>query len=221
MKLLSKPTILFLLILLPVASACRKEAELNLDITVVDDETGEPVVCYAEAHYEKTGSQDIGGNINLGDTDGEGRLRVRKVIGRNKHGLELHLYAGKFYTHCMPLSMGWQSNTSPLSKGRKVSKTIRLKPMYHYKVSIKNVNCFDETDTVWVSLNNEVLGQSYRYTGCADVTPILGGVPGISYTSTSSVASFHIKVKRNGQTTEYDEAKQLTKGIVSPIAINY
>lgn len=221
MKPLSKLTLFFLLLLLPVLSACRKERELNLDITIVDDETGEPLMCSAEVFYNWSGGTDNEGTVALGETDGEGRLRVRKDIGRKRGGLELRIYAGKFYTHCMPLSMSWQSTTSDVHTGSKITKTIRVKPMYHYKVSIKNVNCFDETDTVWISLNNEELGQSYRYTGCADVTPILGGVTGISYTSTSSVASFHVKVKRNGQTTEYDETKQLTKGIVSPISINY
>ena len=46
-------------------------------------------------------------------------------------------------------------------------------------------------------------------------------VQGISYTSSLSAISFHIKVKRNGQVTEYDETKQLTKGMITPISIEY
>lgn len=221
MKLSFKSILLILLVVFPVVSACHKNREVYLDIQVVDDETGEPVICYAEAHYEWTGGQDKSGSVVLGDTDGEGRLRVRKDIGKNRGGLQLYLYAGKFYTHCMPLSMSWQSHTSDLSTGSKIKKTIRLKPMYHYRVSIKNVNCFDETDSVWISVNNDNQTPVYRYAGCADETPILGGLSDISFTSLASVVSFHIKVKRNGQVTEYDETKQLTKGIVSPIAIDY
>jgi len=208
-----------LLILLPlVFYGCHKSNTLYLDLTVVDSETGDPVQVSAWIYYGMEGGTDNQGTIQLGNTGEDGHMKVQKELGR-KGKLELRLHGGKYYTHAMSTIFNYSQSSS--IGGGKSKRTIQLKPMYHYLVSIKNVNCFDATDSVWISLNDPVMSPKYKYAGCADVTPLLGGFSNLSYTSITQQATFHVKVKRNGQVTEYDEIKNLTKGIISPISIHY
>lgn len=200
---------------------CRKDDTINLDLTVIDAETGEPLVAGVSVHYDMTGAQDVAGEIYLGQTDSNGKLRVKKDIG-DKRFQKLYIYGGKFYTHSMVFTVGWPSKSVEISSGSKKTLTVEVQPIYHYFAHIKNVNCFDATDSVWITTLNQPLNQSYSFAGCADETPILGGLSeNISFSSYSNSISFHIKVKRNGQVTEYDETKQLTKGTITPISIEY
>lgn len=211
-------TRLFLILLPLLFYGCKKHDTLYLELTVVDSETGDPVQVSASVYYGMDGGTDNQGEIQLGNTGEDGHMEVQKELGK-KGKLELRIYGGKYYTHAMS-NISSISQSSSIGTG-KIKKTIQLKPMYHYLVSIKNVNCFDATDSVWISLNDPVMSPKYSYVGCADVTPLLGGFSNLSYTSVTQQASFHVKVKRNGLVTEYDEIKNLTKGIISPISIHY
>jgi len=208
-----------LLILLPlVFYGCQKEKTFYLDLTVQDAETGDPVQVSAVLFYGHEGGTDNQGEISLGNTGEDGHMVIKKNVGK-KGGLELRLYAGENYTHV--LAYHSYSYSFKVSKGSKVTKTVKLTQKYRYLVSIKNVNCFDETDSVWISLNEQPYSPTYKFVGCVDTIPIYPWTSPLSYTSLTQQASFHVKVKRNGQLTEYDETKNLTKGIISPISIHY
>lgn len=217
--------IIFLsLIIVFLFQGCTKQKNLNLDLTFVDSETSEPVQAGVWVHYgdlyEQFGEY---GEIYLGHTDQEGHLKVTRDMGK-KGNCYLFIYGDEFHTHCMNLQYGIRTKQVGVVKGQKVKATIKLDPVYHYKLHIKNVNCFNQTDSVWISVNNQQYMPKYTLDGCVDMTVQYGFnsvVQGISYTSASSLISFHIKVKRNGQITEYDETKQLTRGMITPISIEY
>jgi hypothetical protein len=211
--------IAFFALLIPIIfSGCGKQKTLNLDLIVVDGTSEQPVSCHVILWHTKEVAGQGGTDIytTLGDTDDEGKFRYKKKLGKI-HNPKLIISAGKNYSHCMFPDYSWGKATS---MGSKHKETIILRRNYHYLVSIKSVNCFDQSDTAWISISEEY-APVYRKIGCVDETIILGGYSNLSYTSIDQTPVFHIKVKRNGVVTEFDQPVTLQFGSITPVQIDY
>ncbi len=100
-RLYEKPDVmrklLFILILLLSASSCSKvgSGTIVIDLEVVDEETGAPVVDRGVSmHYSR---YDGGGHytdksVFIGTTDQEGRLNVKRSVARKDAGFKVGVY---------------------------------------------------------------------------------------------------------------------------------
>lgn len=196
---------------------CKKQKTLHVDLTVRDFNTGEAIKANVSLEYtNQVGQGNTTILMPLGETDNDGKLEIKKYLGK-KYNLRLIVYGGVNYTHCMATySYGVETRT-----GRKQKVVAELHRQYRYLLSLKNINCFDQTDTVWVTLNETFFSPTYRLVGCVDTTVFLGGSSTLSWSSLSLQPIFHIIVKRNGVTSESNYQGLLQNNVITPIQIDY
>jgi len=202
---------------------CKKERTINLDVTVVDGVSNQPVkgalVGLKYKDYTNYGKADpMEKETWFGATDNNGNYSYKHIMERKTGNYSLFVSAGRDYSHCMSPDYSLGEN---ISTGKKVKKTIKLIRYYHYLLSLENTNCFDQTDTVWVSIPNDEYGHYNVWAGCSPTTIHLGGYNNLTFSSMKSMVTFHVKVKRNGVITEFDQPETLQFGSITPVQINY
>lgn len=198
-------------------NACQKDKTLSLELTIRDYHSGEPIKSSVILEYtDQTGPAQAENTMVLGTTDDNGYIKIKRYIGK-KYNLHLMLGSGENYTHCMANKGSYYKK---INSGAKYKYTIELKRVYHYLVYLKNVNCFDETDSAWVAAVQQYT-PTYKLVGCADTIPYFGYSQNLSFSNVGPDILFHVKVKRNGVTTEYDQAFVLEKNVITPLTLEY
>lgn len=215
-------SILCALPLLLLFSACnKKEKTLKLELTIRDFYTGEPIAAGVRLYYQENPVQGSAvSNMSLGNADASGKFSYKANIGK-KYKLQLRIYGGEAYTHVMSVDGG--SATQNTSTGSKHEYTIELKRQYRYLVSLNSVNCVDATDTVWIK-SNQQYSPTYVRTGCVDEAMYFNtysGPAAYSFSDENPNPVFHVKVKRNGVVTEFDQGTALQAGVITPVEIQY
>jgi hypothetical protein len=205
-------------------TACNKKKEtLNLELTIRDFHTGEPIAAGVELSYQENPVQGSAvSTMWLGTAGADGKFSYKSRIGK-KYKLQLSIHGGEEYTHVMSLAYGFGSAYQETSLGGKHSYTIELKRQYRYLLRLESVNCVDATDSVWVSSDQEY-SATYLRTGCIDEDihfNTFGGPQPYSYSDSNPNQVFHVKVKRNGVVTEFDQSAVLQPGVITPVDIQY
>lgn len=216
---------MFFFALLLLFSACDKEEEntLNLELMIRDFDTGQPIAAGVKLYYQENPVQGSAvSETLLGTADASGKFSFHADIGK-KYKLRLCIVGGSEYTHVMDLAYGGGSAWQEISTGSKYEHTFELKRQYRYLVSLESVNCFDATDTVWVK-SDQLYSPTYIRTGCVDEALHFNtgsGLAPYSFSDSNLTPVFHVKVKRNGVVTEFDQSATLQAGVITPVSITY
>lgn len=125
-------------------------------------------------------------------------MNIELEVNRKNQGYKLNIYPAK-QGYSMPGSPS-PTRVIPLSHPGKNFKVVALSQGYLFRPSIKNINCHNEQDSMW--LNS--LPDEHAYTGCTDID--LSNAPGYPAWSLEPVLNYNVRVKRNGVTTEFQKA---------------
>ncbi len=181
---MDKHILIIIAIVLSFCLSCSKSNDFVVDLTVKSAYTGVGFSGDVALKYD-TGS---GQYLNLGKLV-DGKLKVTADIPSSVATAELQIYiGGEFYS--IP------GNSGPLLKS--ISRysgpiVMEIEPIARMEFTIKNVNCFDETDSVWVNFLSSSLYSLKLYTGCMNEKP--GNLP---IWFPSSTLNFETISKKNG-----------------------
>lgn len=158
-------------IILSLSLSCSKRNDFVIDLTVKSAYSGVGFSGNVKLKYD-TGSEQY---LNLGNLV-DGKLNVTADIPKSVSTAELQIYiAGEFYS--IPGYSGPYLKSISRSSGPIV---MEIPPIPRMEFTVKNVNCFDETDSVWVYFLGSSLYEPKLYTGCINENP--GNLP-IWYTT--------------------------------------
>lgn len=201
-------TILYSLTLIAIisATACSHKEKsrdwIEGEITVLNSLDGAPVKRYVQLRiFESSilGSQTT--TKDLGITDANGKLKLDvQVPRRASYYVGTHVYYNSD-----------PQDYIPVNNKKKNELVIYVPPVYYYKMDIINANCSGDQDSMWFNHNTTA------YTGCFSSIYPNSSAP----MSGSANMSFHVRVKRNGVVTEYDEHFALVPEEVTKIVLEY
>ena len=207
---------IFLLILTSSLSSCKKHSSrwLTGEFQIVDKVTKEPVRAYLELNYYVgylLGSEET--TVSLGTTDENGCFELeRKINRKDSHFiLQVHAYGYYgFYDSFLP------DASREISKGGHNEVTIEVPPLYLLKISLNNVSCHDETDTVWIN-RTTTPEHSQVYTGCLN-----DSIPGdVFYWGNTENVSFRSISKKNGIYDTIIHTYTMIQGDENEFELNY
>ena len=193
--------------------SCEKSGSrnVNFELTVTDKQTGAPVKASVFIRYEQTPASLKYSSASLGMTDASGRLTVKRDFPDQLYNAELLISGAGNY--------GFPGVNFP-DYGLKIQATkskkiyhVQLAPYYYGTLHLKNMNCLDETDSVWVS--NDQTSSIYSADGCADTI-----IPSVFFSFEPTVVTT-IHVKRNGNTTQSSQTFQHQHNLISDFWIEY
>lgn len=199
--------------------SCSKENSkrwLIAEIHVEDEVTGLPVESEITLVYSFSSSA-LGATdyeIELGDTDSQGRIEIQQKITRKATNIHLEIRSKTgFYNY--PWQIGEATEEQPLNVKGKNILNIKLKPLYPYTLNFENVSCTGPTDTLWCTSNV----QPQMFTGCAD-TSVLSAY-GMTWVLNSPILNLDLTSKKAGVITSWNESITLTHGALTEIQIDY
>lgn len=186
----------YLILVVSVAfslTSCKKHSNkwLTGEIQIVDKVTKEPVRANLELNYYigyLLGSEET--TIPLGTTDENGFFELEKRINRKDKHFTIQVYAYGYYGS---YDSFYPHASREISQSSHNKVTIEVAPLYLMKVSLNNVSCHDETDTVWIN-RYSTPEQSRVYTGC-----INDSIPSdVFYWGNNENVTFRSISKKNG-----------------------
>ena len=204
----------FLLIGLPSCSKEKSRKWLVVDLFVKNELTQLSVKTRVELQYVEPAFAfgSVTKKVDLGYTSEDGQMKIEQEVSRRAGGFILNLYAPG-YT-CPTYEVLPAHIEKGFTMKKKNVKHIYLKPRYYYRLeSIKNINCFNSQDSMWIN------GSSYAYAGCTDQSyQVFGELPICLETP-----NFHLdlKIKRNEVITYESRDFILSHGITTDIKIEY
>ena len=155
-------TYIYLLILIPLISACSKNKDFVIDLTLLSKYSGKPLNGSASLFYGD-GSEHY---VDLGSIK-NGKLRAVPILPRSHDYAQLRIFiSNEFYS--IPNS-GQPIIVKTVMRGSEPIH-ITAAPVFRTKFSIKNIDCFDNTDSLWVNLIHNYTNPPppQIYTGCID-----------------------------------------------------
>ena len=204
-------------LLLPVSIACamtscKKERTLDADLTVRSAKDGSAIpgatIIY---EYKGQASAELV-KEEVGTTDENGKFHFSRKVARFDTYTRLRIHAEGYenaYTY------GFEVYIEP-GKDNTIEK--QLNPCYHFAFSLKNLNCFNETDTVWVNNLYDYQPNSLIFTGCVDTILKFFEYPYTGWTYYDN-KTINLTVKRNGVVTSFEQQTPMVLKQIVPISI--
>lgn len=207
------PFLLTLSILFLLPACKKKDRTLEADLTVVNTEDGSAVSGATIIYEYIRDNQEF--KEEVGTTDDDGKFHFNRQINKTDAYTKFRIHAEGFenvYTN------GFEVD---LVAGSDNAITKELTPCYHFLFSIKNMACFNQTDSIWVSDIYQFQPYPIVFTGCTDT--ILDFMNQYPFTDWSYVNSKTISytVKRNGVVTTNQVQIPMQFKQVTPIHIAY
>jgi hypothetical protein len=200
-------------------SSCGKEKSNRWvvgDIQIVDESTGLPVKSKITLAYSNVSSvlSTTDYEIELGDTDSQGRIQIEHEISRNASKIHLEIRSKTGYYN-YPWQIGGVTKEQPLQIQGANALIVKLRPLYPYTLYFHNTSCSGPTDTLWCTSNI----QPHIYTGCVDTSAL--SMYGMTWILDSPVLNLDMTSKKAGLVTSWNESVILTHGALTEIQIDY
>ena len=213
---MNKFSAVFSFLCLILILGCGKDHALRwivMKVKVVDSETGDPILAYAQISYKKkhTHAEKIFSS-NEGISYHDRTIVVKHKIKGNEysHRLEIFLYDDYnfiCYSSYPNFSLGVAPNADK-------DVVLSAQRRYRYNIKLKNINCFGATDSVFISSQQIPLR---TFTGCMDST-----LYSVCYPSTvNNIVHISVLSKKNGVTTDLSQDFSLTYGQINELLIEY
>lgn len=207
---------LLILCSLILLSCAKEQKRLNFDLTVTDEATGQPLNATVVLKFYPHEGQSATEYITLGRTDASGRLEIDAKFDERMYSPEMQITADGDYGD--PASI-LPDATLNISAGKeKRSYTVQIAPNYYALVNLRNINCHDETDSVWLS--NDVYPNKACYTGCVDGLLASAATPWTNRTTKPTI-TYTVKVKRDGLVYDFERTFELAPADVTEVLIEY
>jgi len=199
-----KNTLIILCALIFLASCSKEKSDrfVVLDVDVINADTGNPIDAEFRFTYHYSGLFTAGGEVfKIGSAKNGHFYKEVKVPRKATYfKLEYHSVAEDILVPEFGSEPFYKEVDFEIKSREKNKITIEVKPIYKFYVHLINLNCFDETDTLWVVDSTYNINPDYEFfTGCIDI--VVGG-PAISK---EQKRTDYFKLKRNGIITYFSK----------------
>lgn len=201
----------FIVALLFFSASCKKFQEkrnFTFHLTVISEETGLPLNGFASLEYiegNKTKTVGAGQIVN-------GELHNSVELPRSIKTGTLKIDCGTFYK--IP-GANLASHYVKVVRGVN-SGTIKVNPVYAFKITLYNANCQGDLDSAWFNFLNSPNYTPQLYTGCMNDSPL-----GLPIWNFDKVVNFQIISKKNGLLDTSNYQKVLLPESLNEFTLDY
>lgn len=150
-------------------SKAKSKKWLVADIHVTDFDTGQGIQSSVQFRYVQ--SSMFGASPaqfeDLGQTDENGNIHIEHSIGKNYHGMELHIYpSGPYYWSIFdhfPKKISVYASS-------KNTHNVTVQAIYEFSLSVHNSNCTGPSDSLWITTDHGYGPSTFVMSGCVDST---------------------------------------------------
>ncbi|GAB5418689.1 MAG: hypothetical protein Crog4KO_04460 [Crocinitomicaceae bacterium] len=222
----SKLLLLSLVVFSIVFIGCKKMSKgwVVGQVTVTNALTGEPmeVGIGIEYHLLPLLGQAQEKSESIGKTDENGVLKFKHKVARRSTGHKLRITHPYYYAPAWLNEPLFTTRSVQVRGNNKVE--VKLMPRFPIQINAVNSNCFDDTDTMWVSY--QYGPESYQNTtrfavGCADTVFGIGWNKDVTQNCVFDQVTLHVSTKKNGISNSFSETHNLQPSELTYITINY
>jgi len=214
----ARKLVLLSLTLLLAASCFKRNGErmINLDLLVTNKITGAPIRSTVWVRYKPKSNSSGYQYSSLGTTNEIGRLDVKRRFGNDIYNPQILIRGDDGEYSAFNSDYDYIIETS--GSRNKHSYHAKLTPTIFALLHFRNYNCFDETDSLWISVDK--YAKKYTATGCAD-TILYTGNHLWTFASDYTGLIYTVRVKRNGLMSEFQQSFNLIPGEITELLIEY
>jgi len=197
--------------------SCSKENRynyLNIEITVNDFYTGQPVKWKAYAEYTIKG-EDFTTLI----ANGEGYKHIVMKRPGKGSSYNVRIYFDEENYAPYPDYYEFSNELVTVNSGKKHSFSFKAKPTRRFKFVLSNTNCTGANDSVFVKLIERPTAE-YIYTGCLNQYEAVNSHGWSTFFNEPNV-NFRVKTIKNGVIDSFFVQQQLEPIGITPVYINY
>lgn len=222
----SKPLLLVLVLFFVGSIGCKKVSKgwVVGEVTVTNAVTGEPMEVGIGIEYHLLPllgqAQETSGSV--GATNEDGTLKFKYRVARRSTGHRLRIIHPFYFGPAWLNEPQFTTRSVRVRGNNKIE--VELMPRYPIQINALNTNCFDATDTMWVSY--QYGPESYQNTtrfavGCADTTFGMIWNKEVTQNCIFDQVTLNVTVKKNGQVSSFTETHNLQPAELVPVTVNY
>jgi hypothetical protein len=198
--------------------SCSKENRynyLNIEITVNDFYTGQPVKWKAFAEYTIKG-EDF--TTHIGTGEGYKHIVMKRPGKGSSYNVRIYFDEENYAPY--PDYYHFSNQYVTVNSGKKHSFSFLAKPTRRFKFILTNTNCQGSEDSVFIKFMEKPYGQDLSFAGCLNQYEAAGYYGWISYYNEPNV-NFRVKTIKNGVIDSFFVQQQLEPVGITPVYINY